>query len=151
MRRTVATLVIGILMASPVTGAAARCSDSDEDLAPLKTAALQQELMVAALSCHAVRAYNRFVRSHQAELLDADAALMSYFARHDGDGGSAGYNAFKTELANAASLRSAVDTDAFCYDAAAEFDYVLRPANLSLIVENDHLIVPVSYPECRAP
>jgi hypothetical protein len=148
MRRAVATLVTGILIAGPVTGAAAHCSD--EDMAPLKTAALQQELMVAALSCHAVRAYNRFVRNHQAELLDSDAALMTYFARHDGDGGSAGYNAFKTELANAASLRSAEDTDAFCYDADAEFDYVLRPASLAAIVEGDRLIVPPSYPACRA-
>jgi hypothetical protein len=107
--------------------------------------------MVAALSCHAVRAYNRFVRSHQAELLDADAALMTYFARHDGDGGGAGYNAFKTELANAASLRSARDTDAFCYDAEAEFNYVLRPASLAMIVDGDRLIVPLSYPACHAP
>jgi hypothetical protein len=150
MKRAVATLVMGVMMASPVTGVRARCADANEDLAPLKTAALQQELMVAALSCHAVRAYNRFVRNHQAELLDADAALLTYFARHNGDGGTAGYNAFKTERANAASLRSAQDSEAFCYDADAEFDYVLRPASLAAIVDGDHLIVPVSYPACRA-
>jgi hypothetical protein len=150
MRRTVATLVMGALIASPITGVQARCADANQDLAPLKTAALQQELMVAALSCHAVRAYNRFVRNHQAELLDADGALLSYFAQRDGDGGTAGYNAFKTERANAASLRSAQDTEAFCYDADAEFDYVLRPASLAAIVEGDRLIVPVAYPACGA-
>jgi hypothetical protein len=148
MRRAVSTLVIGVLLASPVTSVRARCTASNEDLSPLKTAALQQELMVAALSCHAVRAYNRFVRNHRAELLDSDAALLTYFARHDGDGGTAGYNAFKTELANAASLRSAEDTEGFCADADSEFDYVLRPTSLATIVERDRLIVPLTYPAC---
>jgi hypothetical protein len=151
MKRTVATLVIGVLIATPVTSVQAACAYADEDLAPLKIAALQQELMVAALSCRDIRAYNRFVRDHQAELLDADAALMTFFARRNGDGGMAGYNAFKTELANAASLRSAEDTNEFCYNADEEFDFVLRPASLSTIAERARLIVPVSYPACRDP
>jgi len=151
MKRTLATLLTGAMIATPLAAAQARCGLSDGDMALLKTAALQQELMVAALSCHDIRGYNRFVRAHQAELLDADAALMTFFARRDSDGGTAGYNAFKTELANAASLSSARDVDAFCYDADAEFDFVLRPLSLASIVERDRLIVPVSYPACREP
>ena len=51
-----------------------------QDVTALRTAALQQQLMVAALTCHDVAAYNRFVISHQGALQVSDKALMDFFA-----------------------------------------------------------------------
>src|SRR5215813_2220562 len=77
--------------------AAGACARPDEALA-LKTASMQQELMVAALYCNDVGLYNRFVVSYQRELQNSDAALLTYFQR--GHGGSSAYHAYKTALAN---------------------------------------------------
>ena len=81
--------------------AAGVCTPSRDAMA-LKTAALQQELMVAALYCNDVAPYNRFVTSYQHELQDSDATLLRYFTH--GHGGASAYHAYKTGLANDFSL-----------------------------------------------
>lgn len=118
---------------SLVTVASAQCVSSS-DRAPLRTAAMQQELMVAALKCHDINEYNRFVLSHQPELISSDQALESYFQRGDKVRGTATYNKYKTELANAASLRSSQDPDGFCDAAGRLFDFAMRPMSLKEIV-----------------
>ena len=45
---------------------------------------VQQELMVAGLTCHASDAYNRFVLAYRPELQKSDADLKSYFMRRGG-------------------------------------------------------------------
>src|SRR6185295_4067922 len=95
----------------------ATCVDAD-DVAALRTAAIQQELMVAALTCHDINRYNHFVLSRRAELIDSDARLKAFFIHRSGE---AGYHAYKTELANAASLRSIRRSEAFCSHADAVF------------------------------
>ena len=95
-----------------------------QDVTALRTAALQQQLMVAALTCHDVAAYNGFVISHQGELLMSDKALMDFFLRHDARTGTDDYNAYKTWLANAASLRSLRDPQ-FCRSARVAFNVAL--------------------------
>src|SRR5579862_8593306 len=99
-----------LLTAISLSGTAWGGCVSDADMAALKTAALQQELMVAAFSCHDVALYNRFVRSHQPELIDSDARLKAYFIQRDGGKrGEAAYHTYKTELANSSSLNSLRD------------------------------------------
>ncbi|HTQ14053.1 MAG TPA: hypothetical protein VMH86_09270 [Rhizomicrobium sp.] len=95
------------------------CARPQEAMA-LKTASVQQELMVAALTCGDTVAYNRFVLSHQSELQDSDAALKGYFHRASARGDD-GYNAYKTALANDFSLESLHGQDAFCRMAEAAF------------------------------
>ena len=63
--------------------AAARCVEP-QDMTALQIAALQQQLMVAALTCHDVDDYNRFVISHQPELQASDRELLRFFIRQDG-------------------------------------------------------------------
>ncbi len=107
--------------------AASRCA-RDEIIA-LDTAALQQELMVAALTCHQIASYNRFVLAYRPELQDADAAVQAFFTQREG---VAAYHTFKTRLANDSSLQSAHDRDGYCTDARAIFDTALPRDGLPL-------------------
>jgi hypothetical protein len=147
MRRVIAFVATGLLLGNPV--AASECA-SPADQAALKTAAVQQELMVAALSCHDVYEYNRFVLGHRSELINSDDALKAYFQKGDKQHGTATYNKYKTELANAASLRSSREPDSFCDAAAREFDAVLRPASLATVVADADLIADAPGASCPA-
>jgi hypothetical protein len=97
---------------------AAGCASPTEAVA-LKTAVLQQELMVAALQCRESAAYNRFVNTYRPELQSSDASLKAFFVRRGGEHGEAGYDAFKTKAANLSALEQARDAGAFCADAHA--------------------------------
>lgn len=134
MKRPLAILTASVLFGhSLISAASAECA-SKSDREALRTAMMQQELMVAALKCHDVNEYNRFVLSHQPELIRSDQALQAYFQRAGQVRGTATYNKYKTELANAASLRSSQDPDGFCSDAGRTFEFALRPMSLSEIV-----------------
>jgi hypothetical protein len=106
----------------------------------LKTAALQQELMVAALYCNDVAPYNRFVTSHQRELQESDAALLRYFTH--GHGGASAYHAYKTNLANDFSLSGLHGMQAFCSAANASFDAAFGGGEQTLIALVATLPVP---------
>jgi hypothetical protein len=97
---------------------AGSCARPDETLA-LRAAAIQQKLMVAALYCHDVGRYNRFVMSYRKELQEADAELMRYFRRSGG--GEAAYHAYKTRLANAYSMSGIREQEEFCEGARVVF------------------------------
>jgi len=99
------------------------------DVEALKTAAMQQELMVAALSCHETHLYNRFVTGYQSDLQRSDAVLRGYFAHR---GGMAAYHAYKTRLANAASLRSLHDIEGYCSRARTTFHDALDGDGVTL-------------------
>jgi hypothetical protein len=103
---------------------AATCA-SPVEASALKTAVLQQELMVAALQCRESGAYNRFVNTFRPELQSSDAALKAFFVRRGGEHGEAGYDAFKTKAANLSALEQARDGKAFCADAHALFQAAL--------------------------
>jgi hypothetical protein len=123
MKRSIGGLVAGALAIQILPGGAwaAGCA-TQSDTAALRIAALQQELMVAAFSCHDVSRYNGFVLSHQPELVSSDARLKAFFVRRaGGKRGEEGYHTYKTELANSASLRSIRD-DSFCANAEDEFE-----------------------------
>jgi len=112
------------LMALSNPALAASCA-TQTDAAALKTAVMQQELMVAALQCHEAAAYNRFVLSYRGELQSSDAALKAFFVRRGGEHGEAGYDTFKTKAANLSALEQARDTRSFCADAHALFTAAL--------------------------
>jgi hypothetical protein len=95
-----------------------------QDAMAVRTAAVQQEMMVAAFMCHDVAAYNRFVLSRRPELQESDKALMDFFTQQSAQTGFDDYNLFKTELANASSLRSVSDRQ-FCRRANANFEVAL--------------------------
>ncbi len=120
MRKSIAVLAAALALMGTGAWAAPVC-ERPADAAALRTAALQQEMMVAGLLCKAAGAYNDFVLSHRAALLESDRALMAFFVTANPRRGSDDYNLYKTELANNASLRALRDM-LFCARVAANFE-----------------------------
>jgi len=108
--------------------------------AALKTAAVQQELMVAGFTCGAARQYNRFVIAHQMELRQSDANLMAYFKKRD-HGREAGYDSYKTKAANLSAYRSARDGALYCRAIARDFQ-AAEHSNLMDFTAGAHLLIP---------
>jgi hypothetical protein len=122
-------------MAGNVTAAFAASSAGcarPEDMSAVKAAAVQQRLMVAALSCDAAALYNRFVTSYQKELQVSDRRLENFFRRLNGRNGTENYHAFKTRLANASSMQSIGDITSYCASAKEVFAQALDAAKTSL-------------------
>jgi len=110
------------LMLSLLTGnalAAPNCT-APQDMAALRTAALQQQLMVAAFACNDMKKYNRFVTSYKGELQKSDRVLLNFFVRQSAGSGTDNYDIYKTKLANDASLLS-MRNPQFCRSADAAF------------------------------
>jgi hypothetical protein len=119
-RSSAVAKTLAALMLAGTAWAGGSCKQP-QDVAAIQAAALQQNLMVAALTCHSVNSYNQFVTSHRPELLELDRSLMSYFMHRNVTRGEEDYHAYKTWLANTASLRSLRDPQ-FCSTAQAEFE-----------------------------
>jgi hypothetical protein len=142
-----AALISVGLMAQAAQAAAPLCTTQGE-LSALRTAALQQQLMVAGLTCHASDAYNRFVLAYRPELQKSDAELKAYFIRRGGEHGEADYDTFKTKLANLASFSDSTDGRAYCANARVSFEMALRDGqSLANYVAGQQLVV--SLPEQR--
>jgi hypothetical protein len=118
MLKTASAVTALLALANPAL--AAGCASPNEAFA-LRTAVIQQELMVAALQCHEAAAYNRFVMTYRGELQTSDATLKAFFVRRGGEHGEAGYDTFKTKAANLSALEQARNSGAFCADAHALF------------------------------
>ena len=140
-----ALLSLGLL--TQAAQAAAPLCTTQNELSALRTAALQQQLMVAGLTCHASDAYNRFVLSYRPELQKSDAELKSYFIRRGGEHGEADYDSFKTKLANLASLSDSTDGRAYCANAHVAFEMAERSQSLANYVSGQQLVV--TLPEQR--
>ena len=127
MRKNIRTAIAAAAvtcMTANAWAAAANCA-RQQDIDAMKTAAVQQKLMVAALSCNAVARYNQFVTSFQRELQASDRALQNFFRRLNPRNGTADYHAFKTRQANAASMTSIQHITNFCNDAQNIFNTAL--------------------------
>ena len=128
MKQRVKIAAAATVLSFAATGAyaaAANCARPAEASA-LQTAQVQQQLMVAALSCNDVPRYNQFVTKFQKDLFAADKVVKAYFLRRNGKTGTSDYHAFKTRLANTSSRVSIGDMRAFCTQATALFDTALN-------------------------
>ena len=118
-----------------------------EEMVALRVAAVQQQLMVAALSCNAISRYNKFVVSYRSELQASDKTLQRFFRRTTG--GIAAYHAYKTRLANRSSLRSIGNSESYCSDAADAFDTALNSSrSLEDFVTARPVMLDVRYSNC---
>lgn len=136
MRKSVKTCAAALMltcMAGDALAATVGCA-RPEDMTAIKAAAVQQKLMVAALSCDAVQLYNKFVTSYQKDLQASDRALQNFFRRMNGRTGTEDYHAFKTRLANASSMQSIGDITGYCANAKQVFDAALDSARTNLAV-----------------
>jgi hypothetical protein len=122
-----AALLVGVSAA-----AAPRCA-KPEEVSAIQAAMIQQELMVAALTCNEVEHFNAFQTSYGPELRSSDSRLEKMFRRLYGGGrGEAQYHAFKTRLANHSSMRSIHDNVGYCRDARTAFEAALASAKPTL-------------------
>jgi hypothetical protein len=145
----IAALALSAAFATEGAFAADRCA-SREDVDTLRVAAFQQELMVAALTCHEVSAYNHFVVSYRPELQQSDHAMLALFDARDGSDGDAEYNAFKTRLANLAALRSN-DDGGFCEQSHEAFEAAYENrGSLAGLVEHEPVSVALPFRDCDA-
>jgi hypothetical protein len=130
---------ISFLALTAMTAEASAAAVCDQGAsAALKTAAVQQELMVAGLACNAGAAYNRFVLADQPQLQKSDADLMTYFRNRDGT--EAGYDSYKTKLANLAAGRSSADGGRFCAATARVFQ-ASEGVPLKDFIAGQHLLI----------
>jgi hypothetical protein len=112
-----AVLLTGTALARP----APKCAKPAE-VSAIQTAAIQQELMVAALTCNEIDHFNAFQTGFNKELRESDATLEHMFKRlFGGSRGEAQYHAFKTRLANDSSMRSIHDNVDYCQQARQVF------------------------------
>ena len=118
-----ASVAMAGLMAAAVPAPAfakdtANCVSSDE-AAAFRMRDLQSRLMVAALSCNQLTAYNTFVERFRPSLTSAGKQMVTYFQR--AGGGEPALNRHLTELANAAGLSRAEAPEQYCGDTWAMF------------------------------
>jgi hypothetical protein len=135
--RTGACALAWVLAAGEVLGAgqamaAPRCA-KDNEVTAIQASAIQQQLMVAALTCHAIEHFNAFQTGFSSELRRSDADLMKMFKRfYGGRKGETEYHAFKTRLANDSSMRSIHDNQGYCAAAETVFAAALSPQKPTL-------------------
>lgn len=106
-KNRVARLVLVAAAAQLAFGNAAwagTCASPNEKAA-FDSRVLQNELMVAALTCGESARYNVFVQKFQSELVTHGKTVKAYFARAYGKHGEFELNQFMTRLANAATMR----------------------------------------------
>jgi hypothetical protein len=120
----VGAVALAVMTAASGALGAPRCATSDEVTA-IQAAAIQQQLMVAALTCNQVDHFNAFQTTYGKELRRSDASLQHMFRRLYGGRGDSEYHAFKTRLANNSSIRSIHDNQGYCHDAGIVFEAAL--------------------------
>jgi hypothetical protein len=119
---------------SGVARAAQQCAKPDEVTA-VQAASIQQQLMVAALTCNQITNFNAFQIGYGPELRAADATLMKMFKRfYGGAHGEAEYHAFKTRVANDSEMRSIANNPDYCHAADVVFSSALASAKPALAV-----------------
>lgn len=122
-----------VLFASPAAlGGSLKCAKPDE-VSAIQAAAIQQELMVAALTCNQIENFNAFQTGYSRDLRSSDGTLQRMFQRLYGSRqGQSEYHAFKTRLANNSSIRSIHGNPEFCREARQVFAAALGTERPSL-------------------
>jgi hypothetical protein len=113
------------MASTAIAAPGAKCANPEE-VSAIQTAAIQQELMVAALTCNEIDHFNAFQTGFNKELRTSDATLEHMFKRlFGGVSGEAQYHAFKTRLANDSSMRSIHNNVDYCQEARQVFSAAL--------------------------
>jgi hypothetical protein len=120
------------------------------DFTALQVSALQQQLMVAALTCNDAALYNRFVVAHRPELIAYDYELKRFFERFGDGEGASRYHTFKTKMANLYSARSSDDRKTFCTTVRASFTAALDRGKKDLVsfARSQPSILDETYTNC---
>jgi hypothetical protein len=121
LRTGASVAVLAVLAATSAAASTTKCARPDE-LTAVQVAAVQQELMVAALTCNEIEHFNAFQTGFGPELRVWDGRLQRMFLRLFGHRqGQGEYHAYKTRLANNSSIRSIRNNSDFCHEAGQFF------------------------------
>lgn len=135
-KNRVARLVLIAAAAQFAVGNAAwagTCASPNEKAA-FDSRVLQNELMVAALTCGENARYNVFVQKFQSELVSHGKTVKAYFARAYGKRGEHELNQFMTRLANAATMRRMqMSMQDYCTSAVGLFTAATTVEQASLV------------------
>lgn len=112
-------------------GRSTKCA-APAEVTAIAATSIQQELMVAALTCNQIANFNAFQTNFGPELRTSDRTLMHMFLRLYGGRGEAEYHAFKTRLANNSEMRSIHGNQDFCTAAGLVFSAALATTKPSL-------------------
>jgi hypothetical protein len=137
MRKILKTGAAALMLTSMFANICAAAERSEicanpADMYAVRAAAIQQSLMVAALTCHESREYNRFVLRYRSGLQASDHQLERFFQRLYGQSGTARFHSFKTRLANASSLQSIRQGLGYCARARSTFQLAVGDGTKSL-------------------
>lgn len=147
--KSASAVLVSVSLLGTTAAQAASCTTPVE-WAALRSAAVQQELMVAGLTCQAINSYNRFVIAYRAELQASDADLKAYFIKRNGARGEAAYDTFKTKLANLSSLSEISNTSGFCAATRAAFDMAGRRSLAEFVADQRLMIALPEQQFCAA-
>ncbi len=126
-------IALGLSVITATAGLAGPKCARPAEVTAIQAAAVQQQLMVAALYCNDTGSYNAFQTGYNKELNKSDKQLLTMFRRLYGwRKGDDEYNAFKTRLANDSSLRSIHDRAGYCNEANSVFAAALVPQKPAL-------------------
>ena len=112
-------------------GHSTKCA-APAEVTAIAATSIQQELMVAALTCNQIANFNAFQTNFGPELRTSDHTLMQMFRRLYGGRGEAEYHAFKTRLANNSEMRSIHGNQDFCAAAGLVFAAALAAVKPTL-------------------
>ncbi|HEY5337759.1 MAG TPA: hypothetical protein VIJ85_06125 [Rhizomicrobium sp.] len=123
----------GVMMAGTAFAKPVQKCAKPEEVTAIQTSAIQQELMVAALTCNQITNFNAFQTGFSRELQASDVTLHNMFKRIFGArAGEDQFHAFKTRMANDSSIRSIHDNASYCHEAETVFAAALAPAKPTL-------------------
>ncbi len=125
------------------------------EVTAFSVAALQSNLMVAALSCRADEKYNAFITRYRPALLQQAKAAENYFSRNDKRRWQQTRDEYVSQLANAQSQRAMVLGSQFCERTLGEFDEVMalsKPEELPGFADTKTQSIPqaLKFSECPA-
>lgn len=106
---------------------------SPAETAAMQMKLLQNDLMIAALSCRTQARYNEFATKFEPDLVKSGTTLTRMFRRDYNGTGDAELNRFITYLANDGSARAKRIGPGYCRVAAAFFDRALSMSAPELV------------------
>lgn len=140
-------LAIGLLTSNVAT---AQCVRSGEYPA-FDITALQNKLMVTALTCDARDKYDAFVMKYRPELVSQEKALSSYFSRAPGRRARQQHDDYMTQLSNSQSSTGLRQGSLYCRYNLGVFDEVMAlrsSAELTDYAAGKSVAQPIQMSEC---
>ncbi len=132
-RAVIALAAVLILILWPGSPSLAVACKSPSETAAMQVKLLQNDLMIAALSCRAKARYNEFATKFRPDLVNSGRTLSNMFRRDHNGMGQVELDRFITYLANDGSARAKRIGPGYCRVTTAFFDRVLSLSSAEMV------------------